>query len=121
MLEIRHLHALIALSETGNLSRAGRRLHLSQPALSHQIKTIESHLGISLFERKSTPLRLSPSGERLLTTAHEVVKTLSQCERDIARIAEGRAGTLRIAVECHSCFDWLMPAMDRFQIGRAHV
>ncbi len=115
MLEVRHLHALIALSETGNLSKAGRRLHLSQPALSHQIKSIESHLGVALFERKSSPLRLSPSGERLLGSAYEVVKTLAQCERDVARIAEGRAGHLRIAVECHSCFDWLMPAMDRFR------
>lgn len=121
MLEVRHLHALIALSETGNLSKAGRRLHLSQPALSHQIKSIESHLGVALFERKSSPLRLSPSGERLLGTAYEVVKTLDQCERDVARIAEGKAGHLRIAVECHSCFDWLMPAMDRFREGWPEV
>lgn len=121
MLEVRHLHALIALAETGNLSKAGRRLHLSQPALSHQIKSIESHLDVALFERKSSPLRLSAAGERLLGTAYEVVKALTQCERDVARIAEGKAGRLRIAVECHSCFDWLMPAMDRFREGWPEV
>ncbi len=115
MIEMRHLNALIALAETGNLSKAGKRLHLSQPALSHQVKAMEEHLGVPLFERKSTPLRLSPAGERLLGTAHEVVKTMMQCERDVARIAEGRAGQLRIAVECHSCFDWLMPSMDTFR------
>lgn len=115
MLEVRHLQALIALSETGNLSKAGRRLHLSQPALSHQIKAVEEHLGVELFQRKSSPLHLSPAGERLLGTAYEVVKTMQQCERDVARIAEGKAGQLRIAVECHSCFDWLMPAMDCFR------
>jgi len=115
MIEMRHLNALIALAETGNLSKAGKRLHLSQPALSHQVKAMEEHLGVPLFERKSTPLRLSPAGERLLGTAHEVVKTMLQCERDVARIAEGRAGQLRIAVECHSCFDWLMPSMDSFR------
>ncbi len=115
MIEIRHLNALIALAETGNLSKAGKRLHLSQPALSHQVKAMEEHLGVPLFERKSNPLRLSPAGERLLGTAHEVVKTMLQCERDVARIAEGRAGQLRIAVECHSCFDWLMPSMDTFR------
>ncbi len=43
------------------------------------------------------------------------MKAIGQCERDVARIAEGRAGRLRIAVECHSCFDWLMPAMDHFR------
>ncbi|MFZ2281527.1 MAG: LysR family transcriptional regulator, partial [Prosthecobacter sp.] len=121
MIEIRHLHALIALAETGNLSKAGRRLHLSQPALSHQVKSIETHLGVPLFERKSSPLRLSPAGERLLGTAHEIVKQMRQCERDVARIAEGKAGQLRIAVECHSCFDWLMPAMDEFRIAWPEV
>lgn len=115
MIEVRHLQTLIALAETGNLSKAGRRLHLSQPALSHQLKGMEADLGVPLFERKSNPLRLSPAGERLLGTAYEIVKTLRQCERDVARIAEGKAGQLRIAVECHSCFDWLMPAMDRFR------
>lgn len=115
MIDLRHLQALIALAETGNLSKAARRLHLSQPALSQQIKTAEQHFDAPLFERKSNPLRLSQAGERLLGTAYEVVKTLRQCERDIARIAEGKAGQLRIAVECHSCFDWLMPAMDRFR------
>jgi LysR family transcriptional regulator for metE and metH len=121
MIEIRHLQALIALAETGNLSKAGRRLHLSQPALSHQVKSIEQHLGVPLFERKSSPLRLSPAGERLLSTAYEIMHQVRQCERDVARIAEGKAGQLRIAVECHSCFDWLMPAMDEFRLAWPEV
>jgi LysR family transcriptional regulator for metE and metH len=121
MIEIRHLRALVALAETGNLSKAGRRLHLSQPALSHQIKTVEEHLGAALFVRKSQPLHLTPAGERLLSSAYEVLKTIRHCERDLARIAEGGAGQLRIAVECHSCFDWLMPAMDRFREGWPEV
>lgn len=115
MIETRHLQSLIALAETGNLSKAGRRLHLSQPALSHQLKMLEQQVGTALFVRKSTPLRLSPAGERLLAAAYEVAKVLREGERDVARIAEGRAGQLRIAVECHSCFDWLMPAMDVFR------
>lgn len=115
MIEMRHLHALAALADTGNLSKAGKRLHLSQPALSHQLKAMEDHLGLPLFERKSSPLRLSPAGQRLLQAAREVAGLMRECERDVARIAEGRAGQLRIAVECHSCFDWLMPSMDAFR------
>ena len=115
MIEIRHLHSLAALVESGNLSRAAERLHLSQPALSHQLKAMEEHLGVLLFERKSQPLRLTPAGTRLLESGSVVIEEMLQCERDIARIAEGKAGTLRIAVECHSCFDWLMPAMDVFR------
>ncbi len=62
MLEVRHLHALIALSETGNLSKAGRRLHLSQPALSHQIKSIESHLGVALLSGRAARCASVPLG-----------------------------------------------------------
>jgi LysR family transcriptional regulator for metE and metH len=88
---------------------------LTQSAISHQIKQLEEHYGASLFERKSQPLRLSPAGQRLHTLAESISKLIAEAERDIARIAEGEAGQLRIAVECHTCFDWLMPAMDQFR------
>ena len=115
MIEFRHLRGLIALAETGNLSRAARRLHLSQPALSQQIKGVEEQCGSALFERKSQPLKLTPAGTRLVALAYDVEKRVQEAERDIARIAQGEAGQLRIAVECHSCFDWLMPSMDAFR------
>lgn len=121
MIELRLLKALIAVAETGNLSKAGKRLHLSQPALSHQIKALEDHVGAELFQRKSSPLKLSPAGDRLLTTAYAVETLIMQSERDLARIVEGKAGQLRIAVECHSCFDWLMPSMDAFREGWPEV
>ncbi len=121
MLELRLLRAFVAIAETGNLSKAGKRLNLSQPALSHQMKALEEYLGVELFQRKSNPLRLSPAGERLLGTAYDVEKLVMQCERDVARIADGKVGQLRIAVECHSCFDWLMPSMDAFREGWPEV
>ncbi len=121
MVELRHLRTVVAIAETGSISKAGKRLNLSQPALSHQMKAIEDYLGVELFQRKSSPLKLSPAGERLLATAYDVEKLVMQCERDVARIAEGNAGQLRIAVECHSCFDWLMPSMDAFREGWPEV
>ena len=114
-LEIKHMRALLALAETGGLSRAAERLHLTQSALSQQFKLLEDYYNVSLFERKTTPLRFTPAGERLLNLARETLARLDGAERDIARIAAGSAGTLRIALECHSCFDWLMPAMDRLR------
>ncbi|WP_241365960.1 LysR substrate-binding domain-containing protein, partial [Escherichia coli] len=63
----------------------------------------------------STPLRFTPVGERLLRLAHELIPQVAVAERDLARITEGEAGELRIAVECHTCFDWLMPAMGEFR------
>jgi molybdenum-dependent DNA-binding transcriptional regulator ModE len=71
VLELRHLKTLVALAETGNLSKAGRRLNLSQPAVSHQIRAMEEHYGIELFERKSDPLGLTAAGQLLVELRDE--------------------------------------------------
>lgn len=116
ILELRHLKTLVALREAGNLLRAATLLNVTQSALSHQLKQLEDHHGAALFERKSVPVRFTPAGERLLKLADSVLPQIESAERDIVRLAQGVAGQLRIAVECHTCFDWLMPAMDTFRI-----
>ena len=115
IIELRHLKTLLALAETGSVSLAAKRVFLTQSALSHQIRALENHFGTPLFERKTTPLRFTPAGERLLQLAREVMPHLAAAERDLAQIAGGGAGELRLAVECHTCFDWLMPAMGDFR------
>ncbi|OOF41059.1 LysR family transcriptional regulator [Rodentibacter mrazii] len=114
-LEFRHLKTLLALKETGSVSLAAKRVYLTQSALSHQIKLIEDQFGLPLFERKSHPLRFTAAGERLIRLANEVMPKVIDAERDLIRVKHGEAGQLRIAVECHTCFDWLMPAMDAFR------
>ncbi len=115
MTEIRQLQALIALKETGTVSKAAARLHLSQPAFSHLLARWEEDLGTRLFERKTRPLRLSAVGERWLAAAYEVEAVLQGTRAEVTRLKSGAVGELRIAVECHSCFDWLMPSMDSFR------
>lgn len=115
ILELRHLKTLVALREAGNLLRAATLMNVTQSALSHQIKQLEDHHGTPLFERKSVPVRFTPAGERLLKLADAVLPQVDSAERDLIRMAQGVAGQLRIAVECHTCFDWLMPAMDVFR------
>ncbi|MDN0073349.1 LysR family transcriptional regulator [Crenobacter sp. SG2303] len=115
-LELRHLRSIVAIAETGSVSQAARRVFLTQSALSHQLKALEDGYGVALFERrKAQPLRLTQAGERLLTLARQVLAQVDNAERDLARLREGEAGELRVAVECHTCFDWLMPAMDAFR------
>ena len=114
-LELRHLKTLLALKETGSVSLAAKRVYLTQSALSHQIKLLEDQYGLPLFERKTQPLHFTPAGERLIQLANEILPKVIEAERDLARVKQGEAGELRIAVECHTCFDWLMPAMDLFR------
>lgn len=115
LLELRHLQTLVALADTGSLSRAAERLFVTQSALSHQLKALESYYGLTLLDRDARPLRLTLAGQRLLRLAHSVLPQFAEAERDLARLAQGAAGPLRVAVECHTCFDWLMPAMDAFR------
>ncbi|MDO5686491.1 MAG: LysR family transcriptional regulator [Neisseria sp.] len=114
-LELRHLRTLQALKENGSVSQAAKRLFLTQSALSHQIRLLEDYFSAPLFERKTQPLRFTPIGERLLRLADEILPQVDAACRDIVQLTEGAAGELRIAVECHTCFDWLMPAMDTFR------
>ena len=111
IIELRHLKTLLALEETGSVSLAAKRVFLTQSALSHQIRALENYYDTPLFERKSTPLRFTPAGERLLRLARELLPQVSAAERDLARIIEGEAGELQLAIKCHTCFDWLIPAM----------
>lgn len=114
-LELRHLKTLQALREAGNLSRAAQLQNLTQSALSYQLKALEDHFQAPLFERKSSPVAFSAAGLRLLKLADAVLPQVQEAEREVQRLVSGHAGSLRIAVECHTCFDWLMPAMDAFR------
>ena len=114
-LELRHLRTLLAVREAGNVSRAAQLLNLTQSALSHQLKGLEDHYEAVLFERKSQPVQFSVAGQRLLRLAEQVLPLVEEADRDLRRLAAGAAGQLRIAVEGHTCFDGLMPAMDAFR------
>lgn len=115
MIELRHLKTLVALRDTGSLVEAADRLYLTQSALSHQIKDLEDRLDCTLFIRKTRPPRFTSAGRRLLQLADEVIPMFRTVERDIGRLAGGEAGRLHICIECHSCFQWLIPCIDRYR------
>jgi LysR family transcriptional regulator for metE and metH len=109
------METLVALAECGNLSKAAERLCLTQSALSHQLKALEAYYGAAVVEKNVRPLRFTAIGQRLLTLARAVLPLVAEAARDVARLAQGHAGPLRVAVQCHNCFDWLMPAMDSYR------
>jgi LysR family transcriptional regulator, regulator for metE and metH len=115
MIEIRHLRTLVAIAESKTLSAAAERMHLTQSALSHQIRAVESHYGVTLFDRSRQGLRLTQPGQRLLDLARRVLGDIADAEREVTQLKDDTRGELRIALECHTCFDWLMPVMDEFR------
>lgn len=114
-LEIRHLRSLVAIADAGKLTHAAQRVHLTQSALSHQMRGLEKHYGVTLFQRTGAGLRCTAAGERLLKLARDTLAAVAHAERDLTRLKGDARGELRIALECHTCFDWLMPVMDEFR------
>jgi LysR family transcriptional regulator for metE and metH len=114
-LEVRHLRLVASVAEVGSLTRAGDRLHLTQSALSHQLRGIESRLGAALFLRVGKRLVLTLAGERLLLSAKEILERLEQTEHDIRQMGQQHAGVLRLTTECYTCYHWLPPLLLHFR------
>lgn len=115
MLEIRHLIMLSALRAEGSLAAAADELHVTASAVSHQLKEVENYYNITLVNRRSRPLSFTPAGKELLKLADEILPKLSGATGNLRRLANGQAGQLHLASECHSCFDWLMPILNRYR------
>lgn len=115
MVELRHLKSLVYLRDADSMVEAAQRLHLTQSALSHQFKELEDRLQMQLFVRKTKPLRFTSAGLRLLRLADDILPLIRSAERDLSRLQGGSSGRLHMAIECHSCFQWLMPTIDQFR------
>ena len=114
-IELRHLRTVAALRGASTLVEAAERVYLTQSALSHQLKDLEERLGCTLFIRKTRPMRFTSAGKRLLQLADEVLPLVQTASLDLARLAGGHSGRLHMSIECHSCFEWLLPAINAYR------
>jgi len=114
-IELRHLRTIRAIHQAGGLARAAEVLHMTQSALSHQVKGLEDQAGMALFTRRSKPMRLSAAGVRMLRAADRILPEIDAMEEEFRSLRSGRTGRLHIAIECHACFDWLFPVLEMFR------
>ncbi|PJG57402.1 LysR substrate-binding domain-containing protein [Aeromonas cavernicola] len=114
-IEIKHLKTVTALAEQGSLAAAALTLNLTQSALSHQLKELETRLNLELFLRKSRPLLLTAAGNQLLALARQVLPALAHTEKQLHALHSGDAGKLHLALDCHSCIQWLLPLLPDFR------
>lgn len=109
-----HLELLREVDERGSLTAAARKLGLTQSALSHAVRKLEGQLGTELWERQGRGLRLTAAGRHLLAFAQRVLPQFEHAEHVIAQMARGERGTLRIGMECHPCYRWLLKVAEPY-------
>lgn len=114
MIERIHLKVIRAVHRQGSLTAAANELCVTQSALSHTIRKLEDNLGTDVWVREGRNLRLTQAGHYLLTIADRVLPILEQTEDKLDQIAKGERGTLRIGMECHPCYQWLLKVVAPF-------
>ena len=113
-LERIHLEILRAVDTEGSMTAAAEALHLTQSALSHSIRKLEDLLGTALWFREGRTLRPTQAGQYLLEVAHRLLPQLERTEARLGQFARGERGILRIGMECHPCYQWLLKVGDPF-------
>ena len=114
MIERNHLEILREVERQGSLTAAAEALHLSQSALSHSVKKLELQLGAPVWEREGRQLRLTQAGQYLLSLATRLLPQFEHAEMLIGQFARGQRGTLRIGMECHPCYQWLLKVVGPY-------
>lgn len=114
ILERSHLEIIRAVEQYGSLTAAAEELNLTQSALSHTIRKLESQLGIAIWYREGRSLRPTQAGEYLQAVASRLLPQLAFAEDRLKQFAKGERGTLRIGMECHPCYQWLLKIVSPY-------
>ena len=113
-LEVRHLRLVVAVAEHGSLTAAAEQLHLTQSALSHQLRDIEDRLRAPLFLRRNRRMTPTPAGQRLIEAGLAVLAQLERTETAVRDLGQEKQGLLRVATECYTCYHWLPGVLREF-------
>lgn len=114
MLERIHLAIIREVEKVGSLTAAAKVLCTTQSALSHAIRKLEEQLGTEIWLREGRNLRLTQAGEYLLAVANRLLPQLAVAEERVRQFAAGERGTLRIGMECHPCYQWLLKVVSPY-------
>jgi len=114
MIERIHLAILREVEQQGSLTAAAEKLFLTQSALSHSMKKLEQQLGTDIWLREGRSLRLTQAGQYLLAVANRLLPQLALAEERLRQFAQGERGTLRIGMECHPCYQWLLKVVSPY-------
>jgi len=109
------------IAQEGGITAAAKKLHISQPSLSQTLKQAEGELGVTLFDRSTSPFRPTYAGEKYLRAAEIILRTNAQLENEIREIREEDSGRLRLGISVQRAMQVLPLAMPWFAAQFPHV
>jgi LysR family transcriptional regulator for metE and metH len=110
-LDSRHLRLVWEIARTQSATRAADRLHVTQSAVSHQLREIETRLGTPLFHRSGRRMVPTPAGAHIVQTAERVLAEIDRAESAIGQLARHDAGQFRVCTQCHTGYHWIPPLL----------
>jgi DNA-binding transcriptional LysR family regulator len=121
-MDLRHLRYFLAVAEEGHFGRAAQRLHIVQPALSMQIRALETELGVTLFERTSRRVLLTEAGALFRVEAERTVQQAARAKDVAQRAGRGELGSVRVGFVGNAAFAGKLAAdVSSFKLGHPRV
>ena len=119
--DVRHLQIVAAIAASGSVTQAAAAVHVTQSAVSHQLRGLEDRLGTPLFLRLGKRMVPTAAGRRILTTAHRVLEEMAAMEEDVRGLGTRSAGIVRVCAQCNTGYHWLPSLIEVFQRGYPDV
>ncbi|WP_043311008.1 LysR family transcriptional regulator [Pseudomonas sp. ML96] len=114
-MNLHHLKVFLAVARAGSISRGAEALHISQPAVTREIRELESNLGLALFDRHPRGIEPTEGGQRLLQFAERIFALEQAAERDLRDLADLAQGELLLGASATLGAYWLPPLLNRFR------
>lgn len=113
-MDIRLIKLIVAIVDHGSISAAAETLHLTQSALSHQLKEMESQTGVLLFTRANRRLNITPAGQMIYESAKKIMSEVNRLELQIKNLNSLKEGRIRLSASCTTSYHWLPKILKAF-------
>lgn len=120
-LSLLHLQLVNAVVKEGTLTKAAEKLHLSQPALSHQLKKLECKLGLKVFNRVNRKLLLTSAGVAIFNASEKIILSMNDLSIQVKRLQEHGDRVIRVSTECYTCYHWLPDVVQQLRAKHEEI
>ena len=120
-LSLRNLKLVNVIVKEGSITKASKKLFLSQPALSHQLKKLEEEIGLKIFNRLNKKLILTETGKIIFKASEDLLSSINSLNIELDGIKQGKKNTIRLTTECYTCYHWLPKVVQEFRKNNSEI